>query len=373
MKVGITCYPTFGGSGIVATALGQHLAQRGHTVHFISSALPNRLMGLSDHVFFHAVEAMNYPLFEFVPYDLALATKMVQVTQEHDLDLLHVHYAIPHSISGYLAREMVAPRKLPLITTLHGTDITLVGRDHSYLQVTRFGIQKSDGVTAVSEYLRRATQEEFCGECDIRTIPNFVDVERTKRFNNPEHRLRFAPRGEKVVIHISNFRPVKRVGDVIRIFARIQQQVPAVLLMIGDGSERSKAQYLVREMGLSGRVHFLGTVGLVENYLSTADLMLLTSQTESFGLSALEAMACKVPVVATRVGGVPEVVGDGRSGLLFEVGDVDGMAGGALEILSPAKLESFRHAARQRAKEKFSAHHIIPIYESFYREVLARS
>ncbi len=230
---------------------------------------------------------------------------MVQVTQEQDLDLLHVHYAIPHSISGYLAREMVAPRKLPLITTLHGTDITLVGRDHSYLQVTRFGIQQSDGVTAVSEYLRRATQEEFCDECDIRTIPNFVDIERTKRFDNPEHRLRFAPQGEKVVIHISNFRPLKRVGDVIRIFGRIQQQIPAVLLMIGDGSERAKAQYLAREMGLSGRVHFLGTVGLVENYLSTADVMLLTSQTESFGLSALEAMACKVPVVATRVGGFP--------------------------------------------------------------------
>ena len=238
MRIGITCYPTYGGSGIVASELGQHLARRGHTIHFISSALPNRLMELGDGIYFHEVEPMNYPLFEYVPYDLALATKMLETAQRAPLDLLHVHYAIPHSISAYLAREMAKPQKLPIITTLHGTDITLVGKDHSYLPMTRFGIEQSDGVTAVSQSLKEATEEEFCSGCEIRVIPNFVDTKRLRRFNSDEVRKRFAPNGEKVIVHLSNFRPVKRVQDVIRTFARIREETPAVLLMIGDGPER---------------------------------------------------------------------------------------------------------------------------------------
>ncbi len=372
MNIGITCYPTFGGSGIVATELGQYLARRGHTVHFFSSAMPNRLMDLGDTVFFHEVEAMNYPLFEYVPYDLALATKMVEVAQSRKLDLLHVHYAIPHSISGYLAREMSRPRRLPVVTTLHGTDITLVGRDHSYLPITRFGIQQSDGVTAVSEFLRQATLREFCDGCDIRTIPNFVDTERVKRFCSPELRRRFAPGDEKILVHVSNFRPVKRVGDVIRVFQRVRQERPAVLLMIGDGVDRSNAQHLARELGLTRQVYFLGMVGMVEHYLSISDLMLLPSETESFGLAALEAMACEVPVVATRVGGIPEVVEEGQCGLLYEVGDVDAMAQGSLSILDESRMPAYMKASRRRAVDTFSAERIIPLYEAYYREVLER-
>ncbi len=372
MNIGITCYPTFGGSGIVATELGQHLGRRGHNIHFISSAMPNRLIDLGDTVFFHEVDAMSYPLFEYVPYDLALATKMVEVARSQDLDLLHVHYAIPHSISGYLAREMLRPRRLPVVTTLHGTDITLVGRDRTYLPITRFGIQQSDGVTAVSEFLRQATLREFCGECDIRTIPNFVDTERVSRFCSPELRRRFARDGEKILVHVSNFRPVKRVGDVIRVFERVRRETPAVLLMIGDGGDRSKAQHLAREMGIHKQVYFLGMVGTVEHYLSISDLMLLPSETESFGLAALEAMACEVPVVATNVGGLPEVVQEGRCGKLYEIGDVEGMASGALEILQDSQLHTFMKAARRRAVEEFAAEKIIPLYEAYYREILER-
>ncbi len=372
MNIGITCYPTFGGSGIVATELGQHLARRGHTVHFISSAMPNRLMDFGDRVFYHEAEAMNYPLFEYVPYDLALATKMVEVAENCRLDLLHVHYAIPHSISGYLAREMLRPRRLPVITTLHGTDITLVGRDRAYLPITRFGIQQSDGVTAVSEFLRRATLEEFCSECDIRTIPNFVDPDRVKRFCSEDLRRRFAPNNEKILVHVSNFRPVKRVQDVIRIFEQVQREIPSVLMMIGDGVDRANAQQMARDMGISRKVYFVGMLGLVESYLSVCDLMLLTSETESFGLSALEAMACEVPVVATRVGGLPEVVIDGECGSLHEVGDVEAMACAALEILDPARLPEYRRASRARAVGHFAADRIIPIYEDYYTEVLER-
>ncbi len=372
MNVGITCYPTYGGSGIVASELGQHLARRGHTVHFISSAHPHRLLELGDRIFFHKVEAMNYPLFEYVPYDLALATKMVEVAQLQELDLLHVHYAIPHSISGYLAREMLRPRRLPVITTLHGTDITLVGRDHSYLPITRFGIRQSDGVTAVSQFLRQATLKEFCSNCEIRTIPNFVDVEQIQRFFSQELRKRVAPAGEKVLVHLSNFRPLKRVQDVIRIFHRVQAKIPAVLLMLGDGPERSNAQYLASEMGISHRVLFMGIVGTAESFLSVSDLMLLPSEMESFGLAALEAMACEVPVVATRVGGMTELVISGETGCLYEVGDLEAMAEGALHILEGEQLKRFRAASRRRAVHYYSAEKIVPLYENFYREVLER-
>lgn len=372
-NIGITCYPTYGGSGVVASELGRRLAEAGHTVHFISSDLPNRLAELGERIFFHEVEAMNYPLFEYVPYDLALATKMVEVAQLKNLDLLHVHYAIPHSISGYLAREMIRPRRLPLITTLHGTDITLVGRDHSYLPITRFGIRHSDGVTAVSHFLQQATIREFCDSCDIRVIPNFVDVERVRRVFSKETHRRFAPSGEKVVVHLSNFRPLKRTDNVIRIFHRLQQEIPAVLVMIGDGVERSNAQYLAREMGIADRVFFLGMVASVENYLSVCDLMLLPSELESFGLAALEAMACEVPVVAAQVGGLPELVLHGETGYLHPAGDLEGMTQGALDILRNGKGEQFGVASRKRATDCYSAQKIIPLYERFYEEILNRS
>ncbi len=370
MNIGITCYPTYGGSGIVATELGQQLAQRGHTIHFISSALPMRLMELGDRVYFHAVEAGTYPLFEHVPYDLALATKMLEVARLRKLDILHVHYAIPHSISGYLAREMMRPQRLPVVTTLHGTDITLVGKDHSYLPVTQFGIQQSDGVTAVSHFLKQATLQEFCARCDIRVIPNFVDSTRVRRFFSKEIRERFARNGEKVIAHLSNFRPVKRIPDVIRIFAEVLKHTPAVLLMLGDGPERSNAQYMVSEMGIANRVFFVGMIGMVESYLSVADVLLLPSQTESFGVSALEAMACEVPVVASDVGGLPELINNGDAGYLCPVGDVEGMARAVLNILQPDALDEFRFRARKRAVELFSAERIVPEYEKYYQQVL---
>jgi N-acetyl-alpha-D-glucosaminyl L-malate synthase BshA len=311
-------------------------------------------------------------LFEYVPYDLALATKMVEVFHLVKLDLLHVHYAVPHSISGYLAREMVKPERLPVVTTLHGTDITLVGRDHSYLPITQFGIRQSDGVTAVSHFLKDATIEGFCPCCDIRVIPNFIDVEQVHRFFSQEIRQRFAPKGERILVHLSNFRPVKRIPDVVKIFNLVQKETPAVLLMIGDGVERSNAQYLVSEMGIANRVFFVGMLGMVESYLSVCDLLLLPSQTESFGVSALEAMACEVPVVASRVGGLPELVRDGETGYLCPVGDVEAMAAAALRILGGGELDAFRQAARRRAVEHFSADRVVPMYEGYYREILGR-
>ena len=368
MNVGITCYPTYGGSGIVATELAQCLAKRGHQVHIISSSMPSRMLKLGGQIVFHEVEAMAYPLFEFIPYDLALATKMVEVIKREELDLLHVHYAIPHSISAYLAREMIRPGWLPVITTLHGTDITLVGRDHSYLPITQFGIRQSDGVTAVSCFLKKATLEEFCNECDIRVIPNFVDVNRIRRRFSPKTHQRFAPSGEKILVHLSNFRPVKRVDDVVRIFHRVRQNIPAVLLMIGDGVERSNAQYLASELGLSDSIFFVGMVDRIEHYLSVCDLMILPSETESFGLAALEAMSCGVPVVATRVGGMPELIEEETTGLLYSVGDVEGMASGALSLMEEEKLRELRIHCRERAVKKYSSDRVAPLYEAFYRE-----
>jgi len=378
MKIGITCYPTYGGSGVVATELGMELADRGHEVHFISYQQPIRLNTERANIHFHEVDVSNYPLFEYPPYDLALATRMAEVAQIYGLDLLHVHYAIPHSVSALLARQMLAAnggRHLPFVTTLHGTDITLVGTDPSYMPITRFSIEESDGVTAISNYLRERTLQVFDVKKPVQVIYNFVNCDLYRR--DPEieqHRAEYAHADERILVHLSNFRPVKRVTDVVEIFDQVQRQVPARLLMIGDGPDRSPAEWMVRRKGIQDRVHFLGKQGRVHEKLALADLMLLPSQLESFGLAALEAMACEVPTVATRVGGVPEVIDDGTTGILAEVSDVEAMARRAIEVLSDeSKLRLMGKRARIAAQTRFCSTKIIPEYESFYRCVLERA
>lgn len=377
MRIGITCYPTYGGSGVVATELGMELASRGHEVHFISYAPPIRLNQDSARIVFHEVEVTTYPLFDHPPYALALATKMLEVAESAGLDLLHVHYAIPHSVSAYLARAMSAPRRLPFITTLHGTDITLVGRDRSYLPITRFSIEQSDGVTAVSQYLKQRTVQEFDVRKPIEVIPNFVNCDlycRAPEDVRAQHRAQWAPGGEPVLMHLSNFRPVKRVPDVVEIFARVRQQLPAKLVLIGDGPDRGTAEYLVRQKKLTADVHFLGKQERVHDKLGSADLFLLPSELESFGLAALEAMACEVPVVATNVGGVPEVVTDGEDGYLVAAGDVEAAAARAIEILRrPDRGRVMGQRARQNAMKRYCASKIIPQYEAFYQKVLSAS
>jgi L-malate glycosyltransferase len=379
MKIGITCYPTYGGSGVVATELGIELAAAGHQVHFIAYSQPFRLRGREQDIQFHEVPVSSYPLFEYPPYDLALATRMAEVAAYYELDLLHVHYAIPHSISAYLAREMLArqQRRLPFITTLHGTDITLVGLDHAYLPITRFGIDESDGVTAISQYLRDKTIQEFHPGRPIEVIPNFVncDVYMPLSAENREAgRARYAAPGEKILVHLSNFRPVKRTADVVRIFSRVARDIPARLLMIGDGPDRSAAEWLAHRKGIHDRVHFLGKQSSVSEILPLADLLLMPSELESFGLAALEAMACRIPSIATRVGGVPELIDDGVNGRLFPVGDVDGMATAAVELLrDPARLDAMAEAARRTAQSRFCASKILPLYERFYERILAGS
>jgi N-acetyl-alpha-D-glucosaminyl L-malate synthase BshA len=376
MKIGITCYPTYGGSGVVATELGIELAARGHEIHFITYSQPFRLTGRESNIRYHEVPVSNYPLFEYPPYDLALATRMAEVAEFHSLDLLHVHYAIPHSVSALLARQMLAARgkHLPFITTLHGTDITLVGLDRSYLPITKFGIDESDGVTAISSDLRNRTRDNLGVTRDIEVIRNFVNCDFYQR--DPElvaqQRPRFARPGEKLLVHLSNFRPVKRVLDVIEIFARVARALPARLLLIGDGPERSAAEFLAMRLNLADRVDFVGKQENVNELLALSDLMLMPSELESFGLAALEAMACRVPAIATRVGGVPELIDDGVNGLLYEVGDVESMAEGALSLLSnPDRLEAFSTAARRTAQDHFCASRIIPHYERFYDQIVA--
>jgi N-acetyl-alpha-D-glucosaminyl L-malate synthase BshA len=371
MKIGITCYPTYGGSGVVATELGMELAARGHDVHFISYAIPIRLNSTSERLHFHEVEVTSYPLFDHPPYTLALASKMAEVAEEQSLDLLHVHYAIPHSVSALLARSMMEPRRLPFITTLHGTDITLVGSDRSYLPITRFSIEKSDGVTAISNYLRDTTCAEFHVRHEIEVIPNFVNCDLYTRCDTTDLRARWAPGGEAILMHLSNFRPVKRITDVIEIFAAVRTKMPAKLVMIGDGPERGAAEWMVRQKGLAGDVHFLGKQNEVHEKLSAADLFLLPSDLESFGLAALEAMACEVPVVASNVGGLPEVVTHGEDGYLAPPRDVAAASRFALDILTRKdRGRSMGQQARINARRKFCASDIIPRYEAFYRRIL---
>jgi N-acetyl-alpha-D-glucosaminyl L-malate synthase BshA len=371
MKIGITCYPTYGGSGVVATELGMELAARGHEVHFISYAPPIRLTDTNDHIQFHEVEISSYPLFDHAPYALSLAVKMMQVAESEELDLLHVHYAIPHSVSAFLARSMAAPRRLPFITTLHGTDITLVGNDRSFLPITKFSIEQSDGVTAISHYLKQRTLDEFDIKHPIEVIPNFVNCDLYCRKDDPALRAEWAPEGEPILMHLSNFRPVKRLTDVVEIFAFVREKMRAKLVLIGDGPDRAAAEYIVRKKKLVRDVHFLGKQDRVYQYLSQADLFLLPSDVESFGLAALEAMACEVPVVASNVGGIPEVIENRVDGYLHEPRDVKAAAGYALEILSrPDRGRAMGQTARINAKNKYCANDVIPLYEDYYRQVI---
>jgi N-acetyl-alpha-D-glucosaminyl L-malate synthase BshA len=374
MKIGITCYPTYGGSGAVATELGLELARRGHQIHFITYDSPFRLRGYAERVFFHQVETRmgRYPLFDHFPYTLALASKQYEVVLQERLEVLHVHYAIPHATTAYLARQMLNGEwPLKVITTLHGTDITLVGQESSFYGITKFSIEQSNAVTAVSTYLRDETYRAFgCVSCDVRVIPNFVNLQEY-RPAEPAARPQVAPVGHKVISHVSNFREVKRVKDVVRVFARIQRAMPATLIMIGDGPERMDAENEARELGVNADVRFLGRLDSVASLLQGSDLFILPSQTESFGLAALEAMACGAPVVATRAGGLPEVIDDGVNGILEPVGSVEAMGRRAVELLRDPERHGAMRAAAIAKAEQFSADRIVPMYEAFYREVLS--
>ena len=370
MKIGITCYPTYGGSGVVATELGKELAACGHEVHFISYALPIRLT-MTERIYFHEVEVLSYPLFEYPPYDLVLATKMAEVVVKFGLDILHVHYAIPHSISAFLAKKMLTDRAIPFVTTLHGTDITLVGNDRSYLAITRFGIEQSDAVTAVSEYLKKRTVEEFDTRHPIEVVYNFVNCEVFKKSTDLELRRKFAADDEGLLIHISNFRPLKRVDDVIDLFARLRHTHKAKLLMVGDGPDRPKAEWLAEVKEVAGDVHFLGKRNDMDRLLSVSDVLALPSELESFGLVALEAMASEVPVIATRVGGVSEVVDDGADGFLLDVGDTEAMAAAASRLLQDDDLRvRMGKAGREHAKRNFCHDRIVGQYIDLYSRTI---
>jgi N-acetyl-alpha-D-glucosaminyl L-malate synthase BshA len=383
MKIGILCYPTYGGSGVVATELGIELAQRGHQVHFISYNVPMRLKGFSENIFFHKVEMASYPLFDFPLYSIALASKIVEVAKFNGLDLVHAHYAIPHATSAYLAREIIKEEVLSkkknnsnikIITTLHGTDITLIGLEISFLPTMKFSIQKSDGVTAVSEFLKIKTQSQYNISKDIKVIPNFINLDIYKNIKSKETeclRERLTKQGEKIIVHTSNFRPLKRVDDCIRIFKKINEKVPAKLLLIGDGPERSNCEYLAKDLGVDKEVTFYGEQESFVEILSIADLFLMPSQSESFGLSALEAMACGVPVVSSNAGGLPELNHHGETGYIAEIGDIDKMAEYAVNLLTDSnKYRIFSENALERAVNLFSSEKIVPQYEKYYEEIL---
>ncbi|HEX7076927.1 MAG TPA: N-acetyl-alpha-D-glucosaminyl L-malate synthase BshA [Candidatus Eisenbacteria bacterium] len=374
MKIGISCYPTHGGSGVVATELGMELAKRGHEVHFISYQVPFRLNPCQDNIYFHEVQVSSYPLFQYPPYTLALAAKMAEVADEAGLDVLHAHYAVPHAVCGYLARRVAKSTKLRVVTTLHGTDITLVGSDQSFRPLTRFGIDESDGVTAVSEYLRLKTIAVFDPSRAIEVIPNFVDTARyAPAPPGARKRERFAKKGERILVHISNFRPSKRVADAVRTLAAVRRETPAVLLMVGDGVDRTKSRDVAVELGVERYVKYLGQMDAVEDVLAMADLFLLPSANESFGLAALEAMSTGVPVISSNAEGLPELIRPGETGYLLPVGDVEGMARRAIEILSDdAKHAAMSEASRRVAVEHYRVDQIIPLYENFYGRILDR-
>ena len=372
MKIGIVCYPTFGGSGVVATELGKALADNGHQVHFITYSQPARLDFFSANLFYHEVNISKYPLFDFPPYEIALASKLVDVVRFEKLDLLHVHYAIPHASAAFMAKQILKTYgiNIPVITTLHGTDITLVGRDPSYNPVVTFSINQSDGVTAVSEYLKEDTFKHFNITRDIRVIPNFIDLKRFSLHPREHFKKAIAPGDERILVHTSNFRKVKRIADVINVFNLVQKEIPSKLLMVGDGPERVNAELQCRDLGICQDVRYLGKQEAVEEILSVSDLFLMPSESESFGLAALEAMACRVPVLSTNAGGLPELNINGVTGFMNEVGDVEGMAKNALNILSDCdRLEEFKKAALARAK-KFDLALILPDYEAYYQEII---
>jgi L-malate glycosyltransferase len=371
VRIGISCYPTYGGSGIVATELAMALAQGGEEVHVISYALPSRLAFLNPRIFFHEVVTPTYPLFDnFPPYSLALSTKMVEVARHAPLDVLHVHYAIPNAVSAVMARQILHPQPLPVVTTLHGTDVTLVGNDPNYLETTRWGILQSDAVTAVSESLRRTTIEQLGIRNEIDVVPNFIDPARYEAARDGLGARRWAKPGERLLVHISNFRPVKRVLDVIGIFERVQVRIPSRLILVGDGPERGRVEQYCREHHICGAITFIGSLPLVEEVLVGADVFLLPSESESFGLAALEAMSCEIPVVASRAGGLPEVVVDGETGFLCEVGDVDGMAAAAMRLLADEDLRRrLGRQGRQRAIDQFSQDAVVQRYRSIYQRV----
>jgi L-malate glycosyltransferase len=377
MRIGITCYPTYGGSGVVATELGIELAALGHEVHFISYSQPFRLNGRDEGIYYHEVPVSSYPLFEFPPYDLALASRMVEVAEYYELDLLHVHYAIPHSVSALLARQMMAAkgRRLPFVTTLHGTDITLVGLDRCYLPITKFAIQESDGVTSISNYLKEKTVEDFGVTRDIEVVTNFVNCDVYTPIRDEakraEARRRLAAPNEAILMHLSNFRPVKRVVDTVKVFAKVVREIPAQLVLVGDGPDRSAAEWLAHDLGIHSKIHFMGKQERVNELLPLADIMLMPSELESFGLAALEAMACMVPSIATWVGGVPELIDDGVTGLLYPVGDVEAMSLGALNLLKDReRLEAMREAGRKTAQKRFCSSLVVPQYVRYYEAVL---
>ena len=371
MKIGIVCYPTFGGSGVVATELGKGLAKKGHQVHFITYTQPARLDFFNENIFYHEVNIASYPLFQYPPYESALAGKMVDVVKYEKLDLLHVHYAIPHATSAFLAKQILKCHgiNIPIITTLHGTDITIVGKDASLAPVVTFSINESDGVTTVSEDLRKDTYEAFEIVKEIEVIPNFVDLERFKKQPKEHFKRIICPNDEKLLVHTSNFRKVKRIEDIIKVFAKLKKQIPSKLLLVGDGPERGPMEQLSRDMNLGEDVRFVGKLDAIEEVLSVSDLFLMPSEKESFGLAALEAMACEVPVISSNTGGLPELNIQGVTGFLSNVGDVDDMVKNAMYILQDENLPTFKANALARAKE-FDIIHIVPMYERHYEKVL---
>ncbi len=373
MKIGVVCYPTYGGSGVVATELGKAMALEGHEIHFITYSQPTRLDFFSENLLYHEVDIKPYPLFQYPPYEIALASKMVDVADHEGLDLFHVHYAVPHASAAYMAREILKSqgKYIPFITTLHGTDITIVGKDASIEPVVTFSINQSDGLTSVSEDLKRDTYDHFKIDKDIRVIPNFIDLKRFKKQKKEHFKTAICPQGEKLIVHTSNFRKVKRVEDVVEVFCKIREKLPSKLLLVGDGPERTAIENLARERCDHDDIRFLGKLEAVEEVLSVADLFLLTSEKESFGLAALEAMACEVPVVSTNAGGLPEVNMPGVSGHLCDIGDIDGMAQKGLEILDDSNLARFKEGALETAR-KFEITKILPMYEEYYEEIIKK-